>query len=197
MSAERRRYFRINDTLGVAYKVVTPEEAKASGKNKNAAVNVFSLLANYDTVLNDQLAQLRAKHPTLEEIFASLNKKINCLINHLEMESRLVERLAHKIREVNISACGIAFEAEGELAPGTDVNLDIVLQPLETHIFTNGKVVDCEHAGHKNTDSYYVRINFYGMSNADQELLIQHIVQRQSTQLRTHKSPPNKPIAPN
>ena len=187
MSDERRRFFRINDTLGVAYRVLTPEEVEASGEN-NGPVNVFSLLANYDTVLNEQLAALKTKSPGLEAIFSSINKKINCLINHLEMESRLVERLAHKIKEVNISACGIAFQAEGELAEGTDVSLDIVLQPSERHIFTFGKVVGCEMVGRSKRDGYYVRINFYGMSNSDQELLIQHIVQRQSTQLRSQRS---------
>ena len=183
---ERRRYFRINDTLAVAYRVLTEEEVLASGQNKNATFNVFSLLANYDTALNEQLAALKVKDPALEEIFASLNKKINCLINHLEMESRLVERLAHKIREVNISACGIAFEAEGELDVGANLSLDIVLQPSERHIFTYGQVVGCEPIGNNaKPKGYYVRINFYGMSNSDQEILIQHIVQRQSGQLRT------------
>lgn len=184
MSEERRRFFRINDTLGVAYRLLTPEEIKANGKDKNTPANVFSMLANYDTVLNEQLAQLKVKQPLVEEILNSLNKKINCLINHLEMESRLVERLAHKIREVNISACGIAFVAEGEIKLGQDVSLDIVLQPSEMHIFTYGKVVGCDAQG----DGAYVRINFYGMTQADQELLIQHIVQRQSTQLRTNRA---------
>ena len=189
MNDERRRYFRINDTLGVAYRVLTPEEVKASGDTSNVPVNVFSLLANYDTVLNEQLTKLRVKSPELEQVFSSLNKKINCLINHLEMESRLVEQLAHKIREVNISACGIAFEAEGELRAGTNVSLDIVLQPSEMHIFTYGKVVGCEPSGPgSKSESYYVRINFYGMSNADQELLIQHIVQRQTTLLRSQRA---------
>jgi c-di-GMP-binding flagellar brake protein YcgR len=187
MNDERRRYFRINDTLGVAYRVLTPEEVQATSKENNAAVNVFSLLANYDTQLNEQLGQLRAKDPALEQVLHSLNKKINCLINHLEMESRLVERLAHKIREVNISACGIAFVAEGELTEGTNVSLDIVLQPSETHIFSYGKVVGCEPDTQSKTDGYYVRINFHGMTNHDQELLIQHIVQRQSTQLRAQR----------
>lgn len=186
MNDERRRYFRINDTLGVAYRVLTQEEIKSHDKDKKPAVNVFSLLANYDTALNEQLAQLQIKEPALEQVLSSLNKKINCLINHLEMESSLVERLAHKIREVNISACGIAFVAEGELNIGQDVSLDIALQPSEMHIFTCGKVVGCD--AEPKGGGYYIRINFYDMSDQDQELLIQHIVQRQSTQLRTQRA---------
>ncbi len=182
MSDERRRFFRINDTMGVAYRVLTKEELAASNNKDSMPVNVFSLLANYDTVLNEQLSQIKVKQPELEAIFTSLNKKINCLINHLEMESRLVERLAHKIRDVNISACGMAFLAEGEFELGQDLSLDIVLQPAETHIFSLGKVVGCEKD--KSGDGSYVRVDFYNMSNTDQENLIQHIVQRQSTQLR-------------
>lgn len=181
MKEERRRFFRINDTVGVAYRILTEEEVEANGKTEKQPTNMFSLLANYETELNNQLADLKTKQPAVEKVLALMNKKLNCLINHFEMETSVVERLVHEFRDVNISACGIAFVAEGELPIDQDVSLDIVLQPEERHIFTYGKVIGSD----AHEDGAYVRINFYGMSDLDQEFLIQHIVQRQGSQLRT------------
>jgi len=182
MSDERRRFFRITDTVGVAYKVLSEEEIAAQEEGEQSPEKIFNMITNYDAAIEALLVELASKDTLLEELLSAMNKKINSVISHLELESRLIERLAHKIQEVNISACGIAFYVMEELMEGQIVSLDIALYPTETHVFTYGTVVGSDFFAE--TGERFVRIDFYGMESSDQEVLIQHIVKRQSTMMQ-------------
>ncbi|MGI1679760.1 MAG: PilZ domain-containing protein [Cellvibrionaceae bacterium] len=185
MTVERRRFFRINDTVGVAYRILSQDEVDSQDSGKNQQANVFGIINDYEIEISDLLVKLRGTDPLLEEVLSAINKKINGVIDHLEMENRLIQRLAHKSHEVNISACGIAFMADNQLQVGQSLSLDIVLHPSERHVFTFGRVVGVESS--EDERSCYVRLNFYNMSSNAQETLIQHIVQRQGALLRDNK----------
>lgn len=182
MNDERRRFFRITDTVGVAYRILSPEEVNAQSDGVDSPSSTFSLLTNYDAVIDNLLKQIHDQYPLIEEALFTINKKLNCVINQLELDNQLVERLAHRVQEVNISACGMGFVADQNIAVGQTLNLDIALQPDNAHIFTFGTVVNSEPVN--DGDECYLRVNFHGMKPEDQETLIQHVVQRQSVVLR-------------
>jgi len=92
----------------------------------------------------------------------------------------MVDRLANKVREVNISACGIGFVCDEKVSLGTQLQIELRLFPGERVIRTKGRIVGCETL----EDVYYWRVDFFGMPSSTQEALIQHIVQRQSAQLK-------------
>ncbi len=189
MSMERRRFFRITDTVGVAYRLLSDEEVASHNLGKNQQANVFGIINDYEIEISELLIKLKEINPLVEEVLFAINKKINGVIDHLEMENRLIQRLAHKSHEVNISACGIAFMADNELSVGQSLSLDIILYPSEKHVFTFGRVVGVE--SEEGDRSCYARINFYNMSSSAQETLIQHIVQRQGVLLRDNKPSTN------
>ncbi len=192
MSNERRQFFRIDDNLAIAYRVLREEEIHADNASSQH-MNLFSLLANYDVAIDNLLAQLHKTQPVVQEILSTMNKKLNCVINQLEAESRTVERLTHKVFEVNISACGLGFVVDDQLTPGSLLSLDLILHPTETHIHTHGKVVGADPVPEQKGE--YVRIAFTHLSESDQETLIQHIVQRQGTILRAARDKPATPTA--
>lgn len=177
---DRRRYFRISESLGVAYRVIADEHISDGLVACNEPTNIYQLLAEHDETISALIHQLRPQDPVVAELAASLNKKINCIINQLEMESRMIEQIAHKIYEVNISACGLAFTIDEAIAPDTHVQLDLVLLPEKKRLLTDARVIGCEPVA----DGHYVRMNFIDMPLRDQELMIQHIVQRQGELLR-------------
>jgi c-di-GMP-binding flagellar brake protein YcgR len=179
--SERRRFFRINDRVGVAYRVLTDEEVANRQERDEAPVDTVSLLSNYERTLERLLPAVES--PVMAELLDTLNKKINCVIAQLELDSRLVREIAHRVREVNISACGMAFVADDYVMPGKIVSLDLVLRPEGSHIATYGQILNCEST----ENGHYVRLNFISLSPYDQELLIQHIVRRQGGLIREQR----------
>jgi hypothetical protein len=174
---DRRRYFRISENMGLAFRIVADEQRVATREVSDQPVNIYEILTGYDATITRLLEQLRPREPVVTELVACLNKKINCVINQLEMESRMIEQFAHKIYEVNISACGLAFQVEEAISKGTQVLLDLILFPESHRISTRAVVVACEGG--------YLRMDFVDMSTPDQEVLIQHIVKRQGDLLRS------------
>lgn len=179
--SERRRFFRINDRVGVAYRVLTEEEANNRQERDSEPMDTLSLLSHYENTIEQLLPQVSSE--VLAELLGTLNKKINCIVAQLELDSRLVRDIAHKVREVNISACGMAFVADEHVPAGKILSLDLLLRPEGSHIATYGRVLDCQttDAGH------YVRINFIALSPYDQEVLIQHIVRKQGWLIREQR----------
>ncbi|MBB3167060.1 PilZ domain-containing protein [Simiduia aestuariiviva] len=179
--SERRRFFRINDRVGVAYRVLTDAEADSRQERDNEPMDTMSLLSRYENTIEALLPQVDSE--VLVELLGTLNKKINCVVAQLELDSRLVRDIAHKVREVNISACGMAFVADEHVPPGKVLSLDLLLRPEGTHLATYGQVLDCQStdAGH------YLRVNFMSLSPYDQEVLIQHIVRKQGWLIREQR----------
>lgn len=185
MSSERRRFFRIDDRLGIALQSLSEAEVEAFKQGESLPVDAYSLLSSYDVRIEQQLTQLNNKEPLVAELLDNLNKKLNCIVSQLEMESRIVQRIAHKVQEVNISACGLAFFHDTPLAVDTLVSLDLLLKPTNVHVVCLGRVVGCDAV--EGEDTFYLRIDFEDLTLADQETLIQHIVRRQGAMLRDNR----------
>ncbi len=179
---ERRRFFRIDDTLGVAYRLLSEAELSEQPRAEQAPADIFALLARLDTQLEHSLATLRVKQPPVAEVLDTLNKKLNTVIHQLEADNHLVRRLAQKVQEVNISACGMAFVCDEQIEAGRVLGLELALKPSNLHIHTRARVVACEPVD--DGAGYYLRLDFSDISDTDQEVLIQHIVKRQSSIIR-------------
>ena len=182
VTQERRRFFRIDDTVGVAYRVLTDAEIREEPDETQAPADIFGLLARLDTQLEHSLGALRVKQPLIGEVLDTLNEKLNTVIQQLEADNHLVRRLAQRVQEVNISACGMAFLCDEQIEAGSQLSLELALKPSNLHIYTRARVVACEVID--DGAEYYLRVDFCGISETDQEVLIQHIVKRQGAILR-------------
>lgn len=188
MNRDRRRYFRINDTVGVAYRVLTDAELASQPVMADYALDNGNPVSELDARIDVLLGLLRARDPHAGELIDLLNRKFNYLLNQINLDSKLVQQIAHKVQEVNISACGMAMVSDEELDSGVLLSLDLVLLPLNVHVFTRAIVIDSMPM--ESGSGFHVRMEFTGMETQDQEVLIQHIVQRQSQliwALRNHE----------
>ena len=206
MREERRRYFRINDSMGISYRQLGPAEAKALAlQTKQRGIN-FDFAANFDNRIQTLLDACRIQSPLAAELIDLVNKKLNFVIQQMDIDADLIHRVAYTVREVNVSACGMAFVTDDLLAVGQQLQLDIILQPSELHIVLLAQVVDssaltydefgvCNESGAGEQSSenpgYFTRLNFIEIHSADQEMLIQHIVKRQSTLLKERRREKN------
>ncbi len=199
VTGERRRFFRIEDTLGVAYQLLSDEELAVYRQGFDRPMDMFSLLANYEVKIEKELSILRVKDPLIASVLDNISCKINCVINQMEMDSQLVRRVVHKFQPVSISACGMGLLLPAELEVGQVLSFDLILAPTNLHVFTLGAVVACEPCedepefesaavsirdNEEEEDAFFVRIEFQEMEDEDQEVLIQHVVKRQSTLFR-------------
>ncbi|MFL0803775.1 MAG: PilZ domain-containing protein [Agarilytica sp.] len=178
MSDERRRYFRITDTIGITYHVMEGDSG-AAGVGTHAP-DLLDLVTKQDEQIEQLLLEVADENPKVAELVTVFNQKLERIVSQMVMESRLVGRIAHRIKEANISACGVAFYNDEKIAEGARLKLELTLFPAEKSITVYGLVVDCEPIG----PEWYWRIDFYDMSEKLQEALIQHVVQSQGQQLK-------------
>lgn len=190
MSEERRRYFRIDDTIGVSFRKLGPEEARAfSDKNTHQSGN-FDYAAHFDNRIQTLLDACRVQNPIAAELLDLMNKKLNFVIRQLDVDTEMLQKIAYDLKQVNVSACGMAFTVDESLNQGDLLQLDILLQPAELHLVAMAEVVACEKRQELTEDSadhLFLRLNFIDMHPNDQELLIQHVVKRQSAQLKARR----------
>lgn len=196
---ERRRYFRIDDSMGVSYNLLGKEEAKVFAQQSREQGGNFDLASNFDNRIQTLLDTCKLQAPIAAELIDLINKKLNFVLAQLDMDMELMQKVAYSLRQVNVSACGMAFNNENAMDVGQMLQLDILLHPAELHIVAMAEVVACgslEEDQIENDCCYFLRLNFVEINATDQELLIQHIVKRQGLilkQLRRDREQESEP----
>ena len=178
---DRRRFFRITDAIGVAYEVIDDNDTEETESPEQANVDIKDLLACHNNAINDLLSDLSGTHPAVAKTIDAVNKKLDAILQFLELDALSSNQHIQRIEEASISACGIAFPIEQPLALGTRLNLTLDLKPSDEKIYAVGEVVGCQSTD----DSHYLRVEFTEMQDAYRESLIQHIVQRQGALLKS------------
>ncbi|MDZ7922915.1 MAG: PilZ domain-containing protein [Marinagarivorans sp.] len=173
---ERRRYFRINDTVKLSYRQLDKRGNSLESSDHQ------DLIAEQDRRMEVLISELKTEHPKMIELIALLNQKLERLSPFEKHENTV---LAYRAREVNMSACGLAFSEDDAVAIGSQLMLYLILANGQKMIL-KGLVIGCQlerdQAPNEN-DRYNWRVDFINLTEKDQELLIQNIVQRQSAQL--------------
>ena len=77
MTEERRRYFRIDDSMGVAYRILGDAESKALAKETKGRVGSIDYAANFDNRIHTLLDSCKLQSPIAAELLDLLNKKLN------------------------------------------------------------------------------------------------------------------------
>lgn len=190
MMEERRQYFRIDDLMGVSFSVLGAQEAKLfieEVKQHNGSIDYAS---NFDNRIHTLLDACKVQSPLAAELLDLLNKKLNFIVSQLDVDTGMVESIDYTMMTVNVSACGMAFVTNQRLNAGQILKLDLKLLPAELKVVTLAKVVACEVRVEEENEpqgKYFLRLSFPQISPTDQELLIQHVVKKQSTQLRQQR----------
>ncbi len=177
---ERRRYFRLDDEIRLRFQTVTEEQMQAPAASLFPSTDLRSALASFDTQIEYLLSELRLKEPLVTELIAQLNRKYQYLADQVIADKVKVNGETHHLIKVNISACGLSMVMPELIDVNSNLHLDMILLPGNQRVACFGSVVACETLGE---GGYRWRIDFRQLSEKEQELLIQHLVRRQ-TQLR-------------
>ena len=175
LSQERRRFFRIEDSLGVSYQRISDAEAVQHQELRQSNSQLHAL-DSFESRIRSLIEASKIQTPIVAELADLLNKKLNLLINQLEIDQNLLMHTAIKLHDVNISACGMAFQLDEAVREGDRLLIELQLLPDDTRLQIVARSVACT----QKDEGYFIRLEFHDMAVDDQELLIQHIVRRQS-----------------
>ncbi|MFT4560392.1 MAG: c-di-GMP-binding flagellar brake protein YcgR [Gammaproteobacteria bacterium] len=188
MSAERRKYFRIQDTALVKYRVVQKEMLEAERHSVHLsqikAENTRAALFGLETHLQEVFEKIRHANPPIVEALELINRKINLLERIVSLEHATPgsdDHDEHEPKEINLSGGGMAITAERVLDVGTNLAIDLVLLPSNDPMRIFGRVLSTKKI---DGDQHVISIVFVEIRPDDQDRLIQHVLRRQSEQLR-------------
>lgn len=189
MADDRRQFFRVDDSIRVNICTLSEPEAHARRTQGLAdAPHSFTLMSSLSAISAQTAINLRRienHDPDIAAYLRAIDQKIEVLGRaFLNQEPELMGIPA---RSVNLSAGGMALDVQQSYAPGTSVEVKMLLFPSFSGLLTLGRVIGCvpiPPAQMHEDYAFNLRIEFDAMSDTDCDILMRHIVRRQSDALR-------------
>ena len=190
MRTERRRYFRIDDTALIKYRVIAAEDlaqARAEvAEHVLQAANLRAALAPLTLRLAELTPALKRESAALSEAIQLLDRKLDLLAGVMSLELGQggdAEHREHEPSSVNLSGGGVALQAPLPLAVDTWLSIDLVLLPGVHALRAIGRVVDCR----RRAADFALGVEFDALREEDRDTLISHVVRRQGALLRQER----------
>ncbi len=169
---ERRRFFRIDDTVSIKTQKIPPHQLDDRLNNFWTNQHEFSLRNEFNHELDQHAADLLAikkQHPAIARYLKVLQKQVDLLSEKILPDDTLNGSVE---RHVNMSAQGISFLSTEAIAEGEVVEISLQLLPKKQRIVVFAKVIRCEKA---DNFQYKLTVDFEHIHEADREILIHHI----------------------
>jgi hypothetical protein len=181
---DRRRYFRIDDRMGL---LIVPVDAAEEAR----LIESLETPSSRAGLLND-LQAIRELH--LPERRA-LEYKFPTVAAYVKVIESQIEALAQAIGDGEgfpssadtvacISAQGLALDWPVALEIDNLVELRLTLFPDRVHIRALARVVRCDNA--EDQPGYRIAVDFAHLREADREAIIRHVYRLQRLQLQAH-----------
>lgn len=186
---ERRRFFRVDDSIHFSYRIVGDDELPDSTEALDQLMtDGFSIMPNLNAINQQMVAclhKIEQQDSDVASYLKALDQKIEMLAkSFLEKESGIT---AQPVRPVNLSAGGMAVSSTEAVVEGAMLEMKILLLPTFTGVLTFGRVVSCEQVAGDTDYPYCLRINFIHMRSVDRDALIRHLLRRQGEMLRKRR----------
>ena len=188
--AERRRYFRVEDHILLEYRLLTDserEETIRALRDDNPSRHlVASSFANTSQQMQYVLHKVQEREPEIALYLQTLNEKLDLLARQLAMEA--TEFSDRTPRRVDISAAGLGFDAPELMQVDQLMDIKMLLFPSLDYIRAIGRVVRCVEASETQArPTFRVAVDFDIIRDDDRELLVQHVVKKESSRLREER----------
>ncbi|MDT8407671.1 MAG: PilZ domain-containing protein [Methylococcales bacterium] len=187
--SERRRFFRIDDAIHLAYRKVSAEAVAPVESGQDALLNHCSLISALDVIAQEArplLLRMQKDVPEIAQYLKMLDAKIDLVAQAVMMREPDLEKTEN--RNVNLSATGLAFNCEEALPPDSYVELKVLLLSCMAVIVIYAKVVYCQPDNKAGAEGgFRVGVDYVNIAEQDRELLIRHVVKHQLQQIRETK----------
>ncbi|MFM7275929.1 MAG: PilZ domain-containing protein [Gammaproteobacteria bacterium] len=181
---DRRRFFRIDDRLHLRLSRVL------AGESVEAAPRDNEVMQEIDRRLKVLINAARLQAPAVAELAELLNRKLDHVVQTLELSEELAQRAAFREHTVNLSASGIALSTAEIYESGEMLALEMLLPPNATNFALRARVVKSTPRDGGGCD---LKLDFAGIRPEDQEFLVQYILRRQGQFLQRMREEREQP----
>lgn len=186
---DRRSYFRIDDNVRLSVRRVPADELseRVEQLDHDLAGNftVMSSLAAITAQMTMGLRRIENRAPDLAAYLRAIDNKIEVIGRAFIMQEP--EFMAEQAVPANLSAGGMCVGVDEMYEPGDALEIRMLLFPSFAGLMIYGTVVESSAAEDDDKASRFghiTRIEFSHIRESDRELLIRHLLRRQSMQLR-------------
>ena len=187
---ERRRFYRINDKVSLSYRhvhndLIEKEISRSNRRQRELSElrnAVHALDARFD-VINNKLAQ---DNPLIAEALNLFHRKIALHESMLGVDD-YDDKVFSQAKEINLSANGIAFDAETPLNKDTYLKMELVTYPEHHYIPIFAQVVQCKQIQDGGASGHHIAVKFKGISTEDEERIVNHIFKLQAQEIKREK----------
>ena len=169
---ERRRFFRIDDTVGIKAETIPAEQLDERLNDFWTNHHEFSIRNEFNHELDQHATDLLAiekQHPAIARYLKVLQKQVDLLSEKILPEDGLS---GNSTKTVNLSAQGISFMSSESVLIGDVIEISLQLLPKKQRVVIFAKCVNCEKLDDK---KYQLTVDFEHIHDADREILIKHI----------------------
>ncbi len=188
--AERRRYFRVEDHILMEYRLLAGSEREAvvtTLRDDHPSRHLIaSSFANTSQQMQYVLHKIQEREPEIALYLQTLNEKLDSLARQLAMEA--TEFRDRTPRRVDISAAGLGFDAPEQMEADQLLEIQMLLSPSLDFVRAIGRVVRCVAALEaQRRPAFRIAVDFDFIRDDDRELLVQHVVRKESSRLRENR----------
>ena len=183
---EKRRYFRVNDTINLLHKVIDKKDVSELSHVSNDVLGNCSLTAALEVLTQEARMlspRLERRDPEMFEYLKIIDTKINLIAQAINTQGEQFSE--HDTREVSLSATGLAFSNEEAIEEGELLELRMLLTSCMAVIVAYARVVQCKDISADNPQRpFAICVEYINLTDDDRELLIKHVIKKQLQQLR-------------
>ena len=187
---ERRRFFRIDDTVNLFYKVVDKQTVLTASQLTDDLLSNCSLVTALDVLDQESrliMYRIEKNEPEIAEYLKLMESKISLLAQAVMRQGN--DFTDSNMRNANISASGLAFESDIAVEKGQYLEIKLLLTSCLAVIVIYGKVIYCKEDKLGDISMpYQIGIDYINLKEQDREVLIKHVVKRQMQQIREQKT---------
>lgn len=186
---DRRRFFRIDDTVNLFYKIVDEQTVAATSQMTDDLLSNCSLVTALDVLDQESrivMYRIEKNEPEIAEYLKLMESKISLLAQAVMKQGN--DFTDSKMRNANISASGLAFESDKRIEEGQYLEIKLLLTSCLAVIVIYGSVVYCKENNLGDIEMpFQIGIDYINLKDQDREILIKHVVKRQMQQIREQK----------
>ena len=188
---DRRQYFRINDKVSLKYRVVqgidVETEIKRTEHGKNNLAEMKNAFNSIEAKIISKMARIEEVSPLVAEILGLYDKKLS-LMQSMIMQNDDKDNSITETQQVNLSASGMSFESNTPINEDANLKMELILFPEYQFIPVYARVVDCRKKMDDNLYRFNIAVDFIGICESDQEVIMQHILSRQAALIKKERS---------
>ena len=174
MSNERRRYFRIKDTVSFTVTTVDPDELQTQIDNFWDDQPVFAVRNQLDRQLEQQLADFKVIEEKMPELARYLTV-LQAQIENLTTKVLPKQTSTYGTQKVNISGQGMSYISDQKLTADGTVKLCLELLSTGQGITIFAQVVSVGQMPGQTSKQYRTSLDFTHIYESDQALLVKRI----------------------